>query len=571
MRRTFWTIPTRPLARHSRDSGRPPNRHLPLIGLLAALAFLPRSAAAATFTVNSTVDDVDAVPGDGVCSTASSLCTLRAAVQEANVLPGAHTIVLSAATYPITIAASYAEEDQADYGDLDISGTVAIIGILGATVITVPISSSGRIFDVQPAGSVSVSGVTFTHGTGHYGGAIRNQGTLNLDHCSVSRSDSWQGGALYNAGAATITDSAIQDSDAGSGVPAGGGIYNSGTLVIARSRISGNTVAALSPGSSAIATGGGIFSYGDLTLTNVVIESNCSMGDAGGLWTSGVAHLNNVTIRWNRANCQYWARYASVGGGVVSKGTTRISNSAITNNSTYGGDVQGVPNPIHGSNCAGTLTSEGYNLLGDLDSCIVSGDQSGNLTGSASPLDAGNPAPPGSGGNACEAVDQRGVARPVGSRCDIGALEAGGADILTLRVRPDTSVATDNGYVKVKVQFNTSPPADTLATSSGVSVQLTDGFSNPIASCSWTAAECAALPRGRIKCRTAGRKFQITFKPSPSTANAYVATASCKGFGITGQFQPPFGVILSQGVDVAREGAIGSCVASPLGTITCSP
>ena len=40
--------------------------------------------AAATFTVNSATDAVDATPGDGVCATAGSVCTLRAAIQEAN-------------------------------------------------------------------------------------------------------------------------------------------------------------------------------------------------------------------------------------------------------------------------------------------------------------------------------------------------------------------------------------------------------------------------------------------------------------------------------------------------------
>src|SRR5262249_34543794 len=42
-------------------------------------------------------------------------------------------------------------------------------------------------------------------------------------------------------------------------------------------------------------------------------------------------------------------------------------------------------------------------------------------------LDAGNPAAPGSSGTACEAMDQRGVVRPQGGACDIGAVEAGGA------------------------------------------------------------------------------------------------------------------------------------------------
>ncbi|MGH6961449.1 MAG: choice-of-anchor Q domain-containing protein, partial [Dongiaceae bacterium] len=38
-------------------------------------------------------------------------------------------------------------------------------------------------------------------------------------------------------------------------------------------------------------------------------------------------------------------------------------------------------------------------------------------------IEAGNPALPGSGGNACEAADQRGISRPRGLACDIGAFE----------------------------------------------------------------------------------------------------------------------------------------------------
>src|SRR5262249_60524242 len=38
-------------------------------------------------------------------------------------------------------------------------------------------------------------------------------------------------------------------------------------------------------------------------------------------------------------------------------------------------------------------------------------------------IDMGSPDAPGSGGTACEATDQRGVVRPVGARCDVGAFE----------------------------------------------------------------------------------------------------------------------------------------------------
>jgi trimeric autotransporter adhesin len=62
-----------------------------LIGVLSA-----RPAHAATFTVNSTGDEADKVPGDGVCQiTTADQCTLRAAIEESNGFPGADTIAFN--------------------------------------------------------------------------------------------------------------------------------------------------------------------------------------------------------------------------------------------------------------------------------------------------------------------------------------------------------------------------------------------------------------------------------------------------------------------------------------------
>jgi CSLREA domain-containing protein len=55
----------------------------------------PSIGQAATFTVNSTLDAVDAAPGDGICATAGAVCMLRAAIQEAHALAGTDTIVVS--------------------------------------------------------------------------------------------------------------------------------------------------------------------------------------------------------------------------------------------------------------------------------------------------------------------------------------------------------------------------------------------------------------------------------------------------------------------------------------------
>src|SRR5262249_34753776 len=52
-------------------------------------------APAATFTVNNDTDTNDTDPGDGVCHDSADDCSLRAAIQEANALPGADTINFS--------------------------------------------------------------------------------------------------------------------------------------------------------------------------------------------------------------------------------------------------------------------------------------------------------------------------------------------------------------------------------------------------------------------------------------------------------------------------------------------
>ena len=150
----------------------------------------------------------------------------------------------------------------------------------------------------------------------------------------------------------------------------------------------------------------------------------------------------------------------------------------------------------------------------------------------------------------------------------MGAFEAGGTNVLSLRLQADTSPIRDNGYVKVKQQFATAPPADVFSTSSGVVLRVSDAL-NLAVSCSWAAGDCVALPRGRIRCRTADSKAQVTFAPSRSTPNAYVAIASCKGFGFNGPFQVPFAVTLTQGTDVQREGAISSCLGLGSGTARC--
>src|SRR5690242_21889878 len=99
--------------------------YLLIMVMLAAPLTAPQRAFAASFTVNSTADTVDASPGNGVCADASNNCTLRAAIMETNALGGADTITLPAGTFTLTRVGS---DDTDVNGDLDVTGPLTING-----------------------------------------------------------------------------------------------------------------------------------------------------------------------------------------------------------------------------------------------------------------------------------------------------------------------------------------------------------------------------------------------------------------------------------------------------------
>lgn len=74
------------------------------VGLIAVAVptLTPIPASAATFTVNSTADTPDASVGDGFCDVGGNVCTLRAAIEEANADEGEDTILFAELT-PNTI------------------------------------------------------------------------------------------------------------------------------------------------------------------------------------------------------------------------------------------------------------------------------------------------------------------------------------------------------------------------------------------------------------------------------------------------------------------------------------
>ena len=316
--------------------------------------------------------------------------------------------------------------------------------------------SGGGLYNT---GTATLTNSTFRENRTTYysGGGIDNRGTLSMIGGTLNGNVATEGGSgLYNAdtGTATLTNSIVRGNSVSDG--SGGGIDNRGTLTLDRSTVRGNTatfgggiqnVGALTLDRSAISDnatnddedggGGGIENVGVLTATNSTISGNRATGDGGGIRNLGfdaTADLNNVTIAKNIADSDGDGH--GDGGGIINSfGTVTLRNTVIGNNADTGGEAP---------DCTGTLTSEGYNLVWNPSGCTIVGDTTGNLLGqnprldtlsdnggptqthalqSGSPaIDAGNPAAPGSGG-ACAATDQRGVVRPQGAACDIGAYE----------------------------------------------------------------------------------------------------------------------------------------------------
>ena len=324
-----------------------------LVALLLSVCFgaLPITAEAVTFNVNSTDDAVDTFPGDGLCATAGGVCTLRAAIQEANAFVGADTIVLKAKKYYLTIPG--AADEASATGDLDITDSLTIRGVSPAQTI-INGGALDRVFEI--IGPVVVRFINLSIQNGfkqtdipYNGGAgIGNfGGTVYVTSCSVanniaSGSAEIMGGGIFSTGTGSslyIESSSVINNMVTSttSYAFAGGIgaydYDGGTLRISASKIAYNS--ATSTATDGSAAGGGIASAygGRVTITNSKVLANSALTFSGYTFGGGIglevdnrAAVIKKTIISNNSS-------TSVGGGWAFGGGLCFHDEIVTINS----------------------------------------------------------------------------------------------------------------------------------------------------------------------------------------------------------------------------------------------
>ncbi len=374
----------------------------------------------------------------------------------------------------------------------------------------------------KPLAALTVSGNSL-------GGGIHNDGLsakseIHLSGSLVSGNSGASGAGIFNEGinaAAKISEATVSNNTSNAN---GGGINNTGTLILERSTLDHNQAVA----------GGGIDHNGStLALTNVTLSQNSASDNGGGLYNRSSVTLLNVTLYANAASGP------ETGGNLYNDGDT--ASAALKNTIIAGAGA--------GGNCTnnfGVLASQGYNLE-DADLCGL--HAAGDLVNIDPLLGAlqnnGGPTPthlPGMGSAAidggtntgCPLSDQRGVLRPVGSACDIGAVEAGGsvasADLsLTLVEAVDPIMAGTNIVYTAAVSNNgpdsaanviltvTLPPA--LLFVSVAASQGNCGHAGGVVACDFGSIVSAGQASAQIIARAR------LFGPVVSTASVSAATA----------------------------------------------
>jgi CSLREA domain-containing protein len=433
----------------------------------------PTALPSSTFVVTTTTDAANVSPGAGttcMSTLGGGPCTLRAALQAAQNAGGVSTIHLQAAgTYLLTL------------GELlyDTTGRAVVVENTSGGSVAIDGNLASRVFDLTGSGSMAVSGVTIQNGrvttaSAHGGGILlANSATFTLSNSSVvhnSTTDAGSaGGGIYaNLGQLTLANTTVANNTSGA---SGAGVYSqAATVAVSNSTFSINIVG----NGMGLGDGGAIrSSSGTIVVTNSTFQGNQAPTGGAGIETSATLTVTNSTFSGNTSTLN-GAAIDAIGGGTV-------SYSTFAGNSSPDGAVNGpvqlkgtiLAHGAQGPNCGGSVTSLGDNISDD-SSCFTTPNgindrintppllgALGNYGGPTQtyPLLQGSPAIDTATHNACPppSNDQRGVPRPAGTACDIGAFEG----VITLTPTPTATPTNTSTPTRTPTPTNTPTATNT--------------------------------------------------------------------------------------------------------------
>jgi hypothetical protein len=394
---------------------------------------------------------------------------------------------------------------------MTISANTTIDG--SGQMVTLSGNNTTKLFSLNSGIALTLNKLTVANGRDavHGGGAILNNGgTLTINNCTFSGNSSGAagntasdsgGGAIHNwSGTATISNSTFSGNHV-DGMPyyyGGGAIlnYDYGNITVSRSVFYANTSAG----------GGAINNRGTLKVTDSSFFSNSATGDGGVVYNGGTLTVDRSTFAGNRSGAE--------GGVIFTFKSLRVGTSTFTDNSAgAGGVIHGNGGPVDvinstlagnrasgdggasismrygtatlkntiaaysqgGSECyvcctSGSLVDGTGNLSYPDTSCpgIHLNPMLGTLQNNGGPtltmaLGSGSAAIDAAVDAICAAspvnnLDQRGVARPVGAHCDIGAVEQ----------QPPTAPPPPSHWTTIDIKPGSDPNAINCRNANGV-------------------------------------------------------------------------------------------------------
>jgi chitodextrinase len=453
-----------------------------------------RLAAAGGVLVATTTGSV-ALSSPALAQTPCTAAALITAITAANTTNGTVTLT-SGCTY--TLSAISNTTDAGGVGLPVITGKVTIQG--GGATITRS-STAGtptfRIFDVASSGNLTLNSVKISNGLANNGqqggGGVFNHGTLTVTGStftgnSAPSSTGTSGGGIDNSGTLNLSTSTFTSNTG----QEGGAVFNQKTATVTSSTFTGNT--------ATIYGGGALLNAaGTMTVTGSTFTGNTGPG-GGAIDNDTTLNISDSTFNGNTGG-------SNGGGAIINFGPTTVTQSTIAGNSSlYGANILNytgftlkismsiVANGQSGPNCGGgqPVTDVGYNLDTG-SSCGFSTEnnsksdtspQLGPLASNGGPaqtmaLPSGSPAIdaiPASTSGCIGTTDQRGITRPQGTGCDMGAYELVQTGSGTPSVPTGLKVTgTTSSSVSLSWSASTGNPTGYTVYRNGKSVGTTGG------------------------------------------------------------------------------------------------